>query len=80
MIDRPDGVDLALCEKIAGRLNAALRERDDLYTLQVESAGLDRPLVHEHDFERFCRAADLHQGRMSFSTCQNASWKTRRSA
>ena len=53
MVDRPDGVDLALCEKIAGRINAALRDSTDLYTLQVESAGLDRPLVREHDFERF---------------------------
>lgn len=53
MIDRPTGVDLALCEKIAGHLNAALRDRNDLYTLQVESAGLDRPLVRELDYERF---------------------------
>jgi len=53
MIDQTGGVDLALCERIAARINAALRERDDLYTLQVESAGLDRPLVKEDDYQRF---------------------------
>jgi ribosome maturation factor RimP len=53
MIDRPDGVDLELCEFIAKSINTALCDIPDLYTLEVESAGLDRPLVREADYERF---------------------------
>jgi ribosome maturation factor RimP len=52
-IDRPDGVDLALCEKIAARINARLDEFEQSYTLEVESAGLDRPLVRPADYQRF---------------------------
>lgn len=53
MIDRPNGVDLALCERLAAHINAALATETEPYTLQVESAGLDRPLVKLADFERF---------------------------
>lgn len=52
-IDRPGGVDLALCERVAGRLNAQLGSLDAQYTLQVESAGLERPLLRGTDYERF---------------------------
>jgi ribosome maturation factor RimP len=52
-VDRPGGADLALCERIAGRLNAALDAVQRSYTLQVESAGLERPLLGPRDFERF---------------------------
>ncbi|MFY9885676.1 MAG: hypothetical protein WBW89_11290 [Candidatus Cybelea sp.] len=52
-IDRPGGADLAFCERIAARLNANLAVLDDAYSLEVESAGLDRPLVRDADYERF---------------------------
>ncbi len=52
-VDRPGGVDLTLCERIAARINAALEACPQPYTLQVESAGLDRPLVRPADYERF---------------------------
>lgn len=52
-IDKEGGVDLATCERIASRINAALEEYDDHYSLEVESAGLERPLVRPNDYERF---------------------------
>ena len=39
-IDHPQGVDLALCERVTGVLDAYRRE----YGLDVSSPGLDRPL------------------------------------
>ncbi|MBV9718419.1 MAG: ribosome maturation factor RimP [Candidatus Eremiobacteraeota bacterium] len=55
-IDRPGGADLALCERVAARLNAQLATCDAAYTLEVESAGLDRPLLRPTDYERFTGA------------------------
>jgi ribosome maturation factor RimP len=52
-IDRDGGVDLASCERVAARINAALETIDEPYSLEVESAGLERPLVRPHDYERF---------------------------
>ncbi|HEY6326027.1 MAG TPA: ribosome maturation factor RimP [Candidatus Cybelea sp.] len=52
-IDRPGGVDLALCERVAAYINASLGAQDGAYTLEIESAGLDRPLHREVDYERF---------------------------
>ncbi len=53
-IDRPGvPVDLAYCGRIAARLNAVLETETDAYTLEVESAGLERPLVRPADYERF---------------------------
>ena len=52
-IDREGGVDLATCERIAGAINARLDAYDDPYTLEVESAGLNRPLTKPGDYERF---------------------------
>ncbi len=52
-IDRPGGVDLTLCERVAARLNAHLGTLDGAYGLEVESAGLDRPLLRHGDYERF---------------------------
>jgi ribosome maturation factor RimP len=53
-VDKDGGVDVATCERIAARINAALDAfPDDRYTLEVESAGLDRPLVKPGDYERF---------------------------
>jgi len=52
-IDRAGGADLALCERVAARLNAQLGAQDASYALQVASAGLERPLVRPGDYERF---------------------------
>ena len=52
-IDRPEGVDLALCERVAAYINASLGAHDGAYSLEIESAGLDRPLYREADYERF---------------------------
>ncbi|HZO93019.1 MAG TPA: hypothetical protein VFB22_04565 [Candidatus Baltobacteraceae bacterium] len=56
-VDRTGGVDMATCERIAGRINAALDAFPDPYTLEVESAGLDRPLTKPSDYERFAGSA-----------------------
>ncbi len=53
MVDREGGVDMQLCERVAARINAGLEAFSDLYTLEVESAGLNRPLTKPDDYERF---------------------------
>ncbi len=52
-IDKDGGVDLATCERIAARINDALEALEAPYSLEVESAGRERPLVRPHDYERF---------------------------
>lgn len=52
-VDRQGGVDIATCERIASRVNAALDAFPDPYTLEVESAGLNRPLTKPSDYDRF---------------------------
>lgn len=52
-IDRPGGADLDLCERIAARLNGALEPCGVRYALEVESAGLERPLLRPADYTRF---------------------------
>ena len=52
-IDKDGGVDLATCERIAARINHALEVVELPYSLEVESAGLERPLLRPHDYERF---------------------------
>ncbi|MBW2534936.1 MAG: ribosome maturation factor RimP [Deltaproteobacteria bacterium] len=54
--DAGSGVDLGLCAKVSRDLGAVLDAEDALrekHTLEVSSAGLDRPLVRPADFERF---------------------------
>ena len=48
-IDHPDGVTLALCERVTPQLND-LRER---YSLEVSSPGSERPLTKPAHFRRF---------------------------
>jgi ribosome maturation factor RimP len=48
-IDHPDGVTLALCERVTHHLND-YRER---YSLEVSSPGQDRPLTKPQHFSRF---------------------------
>jgi ribosome maturation factor RimP len=52
-LDRPGGVDTELCRRIAGHLNQALESVVEPYVLEVESAGLERPLLKLSDFDRF---------------------------
>lgn len=57
-IDRPgETVDVATCERVAGRINRELDAFSEPYTLAVTSAGLDRPLRQPADYERFRDAA-----------------------
>jgi ribosome maturation factor RimP len=53
MVDREGGLDIVTCERIAARINAALDAFPDEYTLEVSSAGVDRPLVKPADYDRF---------------------------
>ena len=48
-IDRPGGVDLALCEAVTGELRDLLER----YSLEVSSPGIDRPLTKPEHFRRF---------------------------
>ncbi len=48
-IDHPDGVTLALCERVSGRLG----DYRDRYTLEVSSPGQDRPLTKPQHYTRF---------------------------
>lgn len=77
MIDRTNGVDLVLCERVSARINAALEGFSDPYTLEVHSAGIDRPLLRPGDYERFIgknvriqttltiNGAKTHRGRLA---------------
>lgn len=53
MVDREGGVDIETCERIAARVNVALDAFPDEYTLEVSSAGVDRPLIAPADYDRF---------------------------
>jgi ribosome maturation factor RimP len=53
MVDREGGVDIETCERIAARINVALDAFPDEYTLEVSSAGVDRPLVKPADYDLF---------------------------
>jgi len=46
-VDRPGGVDHALCERVTDLLRDYLRE----YSVEVSSPGLDRPLRRQEHFE-----------------------------
>ena len=48
-IDHPEGVTLALCERVTERLSD-LREQ---YSLEVSSPGQDRPLTKPQHYSRF---------------------------
>jgi ribosome maturation factor RimP len=67
-IDHPDGVTLALCERVTNRL-PEVREK---YALEVSSPGADRPLTKPEHFRRFLghrarvRTRGEHDGRKSF--------------
>jgi ribosome maturation factor RimP len=48
-IDHPDGVTLAVCERVSHHLN----EFRDRYSLEVSSPGQDRPLTKPQHYTRF---------------------------
>lgn len=68
-IDRPGGVDLALCE----RVTVELRDLLESYALEVSSPGVDRPLTKPEHFRRFLgrrikvRTAEAIEGRQNFT-------------
>src|SRR3954469_24236466 len=68
-IDHPDGVDLALCERVTNHLRDLLVD----YSLEVSSPGPERPLTKPHHFRRFVgrkarvRTREEHDGRMTFT-------------
>ena len=48
-VDHPDGVSLALCERVTAHLRELLLE----YSLEVSSPGPQRPLTKPDHFQRF---------------------------
>jgi ribosome maturation factor RimP len=68
-IDHPDGVTLALCERVTHAL-PELRER---YALEVSSPGIERPLSKPQHFRRYLgrrarvRTRDAVDGHKSFT-------------
>jgi ribosome maturation factor RimP len=68
-IDHPDGVTLALCERVTQEL-ASIRER---FALEVSSPGVDRPLTKPQHFHRFIgrrarvRTREPREGHASFT-------------
>jgi ribosome maturation factor RimP len=49
VIDSPEGVDIALCERVTG----LLRDLLESYSLEVSSPGPERPLTKPEHFRRF---------------------------
>ena len=68
-IDHPDGVSLALCERVTRHLGDLLEE----WSLEVSSPGIERPLVKPDHFRRFVgrrvrvRTREAHDGRRQFT-------------
>jgi ribosome maturation factor RimP len=69
VVDRPGGVDLALCERVTGHLRDLLVD----YSLEVSSPGPERPLTKPEHFRRFLgsrarvRTRARRDGRSSFT-------------
>jgi ribosome maturation factor RimP len=69
VIDRPGGVDLALCERVTNHLRDLLLETG----LEVSSPGPQRPLTKPDHFRRYIgrrarvRTREEHGGRKSFT-------------
>ena len=56
-IDQPGGISLDDCERFSKRFSVSLDVEDWIpfsYVLEVSSPGVNRPLVKEADFKRFC--------------------------
>jgi ribosome maturation factor RimP len=69
VVDHPDGVDLALCERVTAHLRDMLVD----YSLEVSSPGPERPLTKPEHFRRFLgrrarvRTREAREGRDSFT-------------
>jgi ribosome maturation factor RimP len=69
VIDHPDGVSLALCERVTGHLRDLLVD----YGLEVSSPGPERPLTKPDHFRRFLgrrarvRLRESRDGHKSFT-------------
>ena len=68
-IDHPDGVDLALCERVTKQLRELLAD----HSLEVSSPGARRPLTKPEHFRRFrgrrvrVRTREALEGQQSFT-------------
>jgi ribosome maturation factor RimP len=68
-VDHPDGVDLALCERVTNHLRDLLA----FWSLEVSSPGADRPLTKPEHFRRFMgrrvrvRTREAIEGHRSFT-------------
>jgi ribosome maturation factor RimP len=68
-IDHPDGVDLALCERVTDHLRDLL----ETWSLEVSSPGADRPLTKPEHFNRYMgrrvrvRTREAIEGQRSFT-------------
>jgi ribosome maturation factor RimP len=68
-IDHPNGVDLALCERVTNHLQDLLES----WSLEVSSPGAERPLTKPEHFRRFrgrrvrVRTRDAIEGQRSFT-------------
>jgi ribosome maturation factor RimP len=68
-VDHPNGVDLALCERVTDHLRDLLVD----YSLEVSSPGPERPLTKPDHFRRFVgrrarvRTQEDHDGRKTFT-------------
>lgn len=68
-IDHPEGVDLALCERVTNHLRDLLES----WSLEVSSPGLDRPLTKPEHYRRFLgrrvkvRTREAVEGQRSFT-------------
>jgi ribosome maturation factor RimP len=68
-IDHPQGVDLALCERVTNQLRDLL----ETWSLEVSSPGADRPLTKPEHFSRFLgrrvrvRTREAIEGQRSFT-------------
>jgi len=68
-IDHPQGVDLALCERVTNHLRDLLQS----YALEVSSPGTERPLAKPEHFRRFLgrrvrvRTREQFEGQRSFT-------------
>jgi len=69
VIDHPEGVDLALCERVTGHLRDMLED----FGLEVSSPGPERPLTKPDHFRRYLgrrarvRTRNPRDGRGSFT-------------
>jgi ribosome maturation factor RimP len=69
VIDSPDGVDIAMCERVTG----VLRDLLEAWSLEVSSPGPERPLTKPEHFQRFVgrqvkvRTREEIEGRRSFT-------------